>query len=169
MRPGCRRTPPFAPAPIQPRIRELTPGTIRARPWRANKPSLHDVTCSRRARSPRTVAPGGTTPAMAAGIRLFSNGRSRSSIPRGKGRGGLWWSLSGSNRRPPACKAGALPAELRPHPCRTSGLCLVETAQCAASMTPLDDASWPAAPARRRTRRRIHANQPPSRHDPRRQ
>ena len=36
-----------------------------------------------------------------------------------------WWSLSGSNRRPPACKAGALPAELRPRigtfpcqPCR---------------------------------------------------
>src|SRR5690606_33543556 len=27
----------------------------------------------------------------------------------------IWWSLSGSNRRPPACKAGALPAELRPH------------------------------------------------------
>jgi hypothetical protein len=26
----------------------------------------------------------------------------------------VWWSLSGSNRRPPACKAGALPAELRP-------------------------------------------------------
>ena len=29
-----------------------------------------------------------------------------------------WWSRSGSNRRHPACKAGALPAELRP---RTSG------------------------------------------------
>ena len=27
-----------------------------------------------------------------------------------------WWSLTGSNRRHPACKAGALPAELRPHP-----------------------------------------------------
>ena len=27
---------------------------------------------------------------------------------------GGWWSRSGSNRRPPACKAGALPAELRP-------------------------------------------------------
>ena len=27
----------------------------------------------------------------------------------------VWWSLSGSNRRPPACKAGALPAELKPH------------------------------------------------------
>ena len=25
-----------------------------------------------------------------------------------------WWRRSGSNRRPPACKAGALPAELRP-------------------------------------------------------
>ena len=26
-----------------------------------------------------------------------------------------WWRRTGSNRRPPACKAGALPAELRPH------------------------------------------------------
>ena len=26
-----------------------------------------------------------------------------------------WWSRTGSNRRPPACKAGALPAELWPH------------------------------------------------------
>src|SRR5699024_1646382 len=26
-----------------------------------------------------------------------------------------WWSLAGSNRCPPACEAGALPAELRPH------------------------------------------------------
>ena len=25
-----------------------------------------------------------------------------------------WWSYAGSNRRPPACKAGALPAELWP-------------------------------------------------------
>ena len=27
-----------------------------------------------------------------------------------------WWSRTGSNRRPPACKAGALPTELRPPP-----------------------------------------------------
>ncbi len=27
----------------------------------------------------------------------------------------LWWRMPGSNRRPPACKAGALPAELIPH------------------------------------------------------
>ena len=30
------------------------------------------------------------------------------------GRARYWWSQSGSNRRPPACKAGALPAELWP-------------------------------------------------------
>src|SRR5579871_2002688 len=27
---------------------------------------------------------------------------------------GNWWRMTGSNRRPPACKAGALPAELIP-------------------------------------------------------
>ena len=27
----------------------------------------------------------------------------------------FWWRMTGSNRRPPACKAGALPAELIPH------------------------------------------------------
>ena len=29
-----------------------------------------------------------------------------------------WWRMTGSNRRPPACKAGALPAELIPRSCR---------------------------------------------------
>ena len=28
----------------------------------------------------------------------------------------IWWRMTGSNRRPPACKAGALPAELIPRP-----------------------------------------------------
>ena len=32
-----------------------------------------------------------------------------------------WWSQAGSNRRPPACKAGALPAELWP---RVFSVCL---------------------------------------------
>ena len=32
-----------------------------------------------------------------------------------------WWSLTESNRRHPACKAGALPAELRPHGERAGG------------------------------------------------
>ena len=30
------------------------------------------------------------------------------------GKAGVWWSLTESNRRHPACKAGALPTELRP-------------------------------------------------------
>ena len=29
----------------------------------------------------------------------------------------VWWRMTGSNRRPPACKAGALPAELIPQDC----------------------------------------------------
>ena len=33
----------------------------------------------------------------------------------GYGKGIKWWSQAGSNCRPPACKAGALPAELWPH------------------------------------------------------
>ena len=32
-----------------------------------------------------------------------------------------WWSRTGSNRRHPACKAGALPAELRPQTVGTGG------------------------------------------------
>ena len=32
-----------------------------------------------------------------------------------------WWRLAGSNRWPPACKAGALPAELNPHIFRSGG------------------------------------------------
>src|SRR6476469_804808 len=31
-----------------------------------------------------------------------------------KSDGRSWWSWSGSNRRPPECKSGALPAELQP-------------------------------------------------------
>ena len=37
---------------------------------------------------------------------------SRLAEPKPEGRS--WWSQTGSNRRPPACKAGALPAELWP-------------------------------------------------------
>ncbi len=38
----------------------------------------------------------------------------RSSLRRSR-RGCSWWSRTGSNRRPHACKARALPTELRPH------------------------------------------------------
>ena len=38
----------------------------------------------------------------------------------------LWWRIQGSNLRPPACKAGALPAELIPHnPFAISANCFV--------------------------------------------
>jgi hypothetical protein len=33
----------------------------------------------------------------------------------------IWWRMTGSNRRPPACKAGALPAELIPQILSASG------------------------------------------------
>ena len=56
----------------------------------------------------------------------------------------IWWSQTGSNRRPPACKAGALPAEL--WPLKLHGLCasaLCQNAsigrficQCAALVNP---------------------------------
>ena len=36
------------------------------------------------------------------------------SPPRQSSQSGKWWRMTGSNRRPPACKAGALPAELIP-------------------------------------------------------
>ncbi len=36
-----------------------------------------------------------------------------------------WWSWSGSNRRPTACKAAALPAELQPRPSRATQKSLV--------------------------------------------
>ena len=39
----------------------------------------------------------------------------------------VWWRLAGSNRWPPACKAGALPAELNPHIVDTFPLCLLST------------------------------------------
>ena len=41
----------------------------------------------------------------------------------------MWWNLSGSNRRPPACKAGALPTELKSQPncsCRFRGLTIID-------------------------------------------
>ncbi len=64
-----------------------------------NKSSLHDVIQNRRKalRSPQTFV--------------------------SKWMKGQWWSQTGSNRRPPACKAGALPAELWPLiPLRMVGL-----------------------------------------------
>ena len=39
-------------------------------------------------------------------------------------RGNFGWRWADSNRRPPACKAGALPTELHPRPAARAGRCL---------------------------------------------
>ena len=45
-----------------------------------------------------------------------------------------WWRMTGSNRRPPACKAGALPAELIPRrKSAITGAILCRSAACIAS------------------------------------
>ena len=48
-----------------------------------------------------------------------------------------WWSLSGSNRRPEACKATALPAELRPHVAQTSSTIMVGLGRLERPTSPL--------------------------------
>ena len=47
--------------------------------------------------------------------RCFTRTYRPSRIPLSSSLEICWWSLSGSNRRPQACKASALPTELRPH------------------------------------------------------
>src|SRR5882762_2387467 len=47
------------------------------------------------------------------GEKVRGSGRDEPSKSFGIGKN--WWTWPGSNRRPPACKAGALPAELHAH------------------------------------------------------
>ena len=54
--------------------------------------------------------------------------RERDHAPHQAG-GAVWWSQTGSNRRPPACKAGALPTELWP---LASGVLMSELPACGA-------------------------------------
>jgi hypothetical protein len=63
---------------------------------RSDRSPLHDV---RQRRHPK------------AGPSVTQTDKSRTMTPPG------WWSQTGSNRRPPACKAGALPTELWPRRC----------------------------------------------------
>ena len=73
----------------------------------------------------RAVSATGDSPIMAAvedeladELRQNSHGSNpaeRQKTPISSAFGG-WWSRAGSNRRPPHCERGALPAELRPRP-----------------------------------------------------
>ena len=87
----------------------------------SDKPSLHDVIKRRRPKPPRNLRYAdtddrqrqdrpqtGTVLGCPVGPNVTPLG------PQSSGR--EWWSQTGSNRRPPACKAGALPTELWPRP-----------------------------------------------------
>ena len=64
------------------------------------------------------------------GARVASERRRRRRGGRPVGRPDGRWRRSGSNRRPPACKAGALPAELRPRRGRRHGRARGRAAAC---------------------------------------
>jgi hypothetical protein len=55
--------------------------------------------------------------------------QSTASIAQRQMNDAVWWSQTGSNRRPPACKAGALPTELWP---LASGVLMSELPACGA-------------------------------------
>lgn len=65
-----------------------------------------------------------------------------------------WWSLTGSNRRPHACKARALPTELRPH-------CCASGRQARANMRGAQSRLRPFAPRRTEVQPLAKAEQPP--------
>lgn len=79
-----RRTMPISTRPL---TEGYEPSRARLRTWNPNKSSLYDV---------------------------IQNRRKARSLPQTFFLMDEWWSRTGSNRRHPACKAGALPAELRP-------------------------------------------------------
>ena len=90
-------------------------------------------------------------------------------FPVGNGTTVRWWSLSGSNRRPPACKAGALPAELRPQvPClRQGGRSLNAGHLCGRlegnQLSLVSKGGDPAAPSDTATLLRLHPSHRPHR------
>ena len=70
----------------------------------SDKPSLHDVRSSTR----------GTRHLGARHEFVSLRGQRSTLLPAHAFKHEGWWSQTGSNRRPPACKAGALPTELWP-------------------------------------------------------
>jgi hypothetical protein len=67
---------------------------------------------TRHARAPRGAFSACADSCLRMSLRLIHGRVAQSKDPGGQDR--RWWSQTGSNRRPPACKAGALPTELWP-------------------------------------------------------
>ena len=95
-RPACFEIDPSARA-VKQRVGCGSPATCAAATFSDRSP-LHDVR-QRARQTPAAEAEG-----MRRAQRCFFSDEPRS----------CWWSQTGSNRRPPACKAGALPTELWP-------------------------------------------------------
>ncbi len=62
--------------------------------------------------APVMVEGGGFEPPNPKGTDLQSVAFSHFATPPNVYPNNIWWRMTGSNRRPPACRAGALPAEL---------------------------------------------------------
>ena len=96
----------------------LSDATYKARKYR-NQPALaagDRRPPRKRQRRIRPREPHPTLPFEPSSHGLLASNRSSGAIcPRLARDASKWWSQTGSNRRHPACKAGALPAELWPH------------------------------------------------------
>jgi hypothetical protein len=123
--PGAARGPHASLLPSRARHRRLGPAAS-ARRDLPIPPSLHRTFHIVKEQPHFSTTFGSTTPTVGARLRFDPR---RLATARGPGRArrsgfrsvrppstgfGFWWSQAGSNRRPPACKAGALPAELWP-------------------------------------------------------
>jgi hypothetical protein len=76
----------------------------------AARESLRSIPSSRCKRYRQAASPPAKTWLLAKSSRQKHDARTRE-LAAGRS---WWWSQTGSNRRPPACKAGALPTELWP-------------------------------------------------------
>ena len=77
--------------------------------WRSNR--AFRLSAARTHTPAAPCAVGGVAPTVGDGAKPARGARR---LRRRSRKTEQWWSVSGSNRRPPACKAGALPAELTP-------------------------------------------------------
>ena len=123
--PFSRSIAPHAQKPATARAMNRSPANKTIIRARTTTLSIHTHASGPRARNAPTSSLVQRTPGSPDGqnstdaSRLVPSQDTRSDTPRDDASAPRpwrpWWRRTGSNRRPPACKAGALPAELRPH------------------------------------------------------